>query len=135
MTFGVACGIMRLMNTTTNTNREEKSRTRNVLNSVCKEWVKTFVHNNMVCFFGSETIGSEVAAKIVKDVMSYIGQFSDYSNTRRITEQAAFAGLQKRILRSIGIHVDDEEIMKGAQTVVDRLEENREARKSQQQAD
>ena len=123
------------MNTTTNTNREEKSRTRNVLNSVCKEWVKTFVHNNMVCFFGSETIGSEVAAKIVKDVMSYIGQFSDYSNTRRITEQAAFAGLQKRILRSIGIHVDDEEIMKGAQTVVDRLEENREARKSQQQAD
>ena len=126
---------MRLMNTTTNTNREEKSRTRNVLNSVCKEWVKTFVHNNMVCFFGSETIGSEVAAKIVKDVMSYIGQFSDYSNTRRITEQAAFAGLQKRILRSIGIHVDDEEIMKGAQTVVDRLEENREARKSQQQAD
>lgn len=126
---------MRLMNTTTNTNSEEKSRTRNVLNSVCKEWVKTFVHNNMVCFFGSETIGSEVAAKIVKDVMSYIGQFSDYSNTRRITEQAAFAGLQKRILRSIGIHVDDEEIMKGAQTVVDRLEENREARKSQQQAD
>lgn len=125
---------MRLMNTTTNTNSEEKSRTRNVLNSVCKEWVKTFVHNNMVCFFGSETIGSEVAAKIVKDVMSYIGQFSDYSNTHRITEQAAFAGLQKRILRSIGIHVDDEEIMKGAQTVVDRLEENREARKSQQQA-
>ena len=135
MTLGVACGIMRLMNTTTNTKSEEKSRTRNVLNSVCKEWVKTLVHNNMVCFFGSETIGSEVAEKSVKDVMSYIGQCSDYSNARRITEQAAFAGLQKRILRSIGIHVDDEEIMKGAQTVVDRLEENREARKSQQQAD
>lgn len=118
----------------TNNTTEEKSRTRNVLNAACKEWVKTFVHNNMVCFFGSETIGSEVAAKIVKDVMANIGQFSDYSNTRRITEQAAFAGLQKRILRSIGIHADDEEIMKGAQVVIDRLEANREARKSQQQA-
>lgn len=117
---------------TTNTTGEEKSRTRNVLNSACKEWVKTFVHNNMVCFFGSESIGSEVAAKIVKDVMANIGQFSDYSNTRRITEQAAFAGLQKRILRSLGVHVEDEEIMKGAQTVVDRLEANREARQSQQ---
>lgn len=117
---------------TTNTTGEEKSRTRNVLNSACKEWVKTFVHNNMVCFFGSESIGSEVAAKIVKDVMANIGQFSDYSNTRRITEQAAFAGLQKRILRSLGVHVEDEEIMKGAQTVVDRLEENREVRQSQQ---
>ena len=118
----------------TNNTTEEKSRTRNVLNAASKEWVKTFVHNNMVCFFGSETIGSEVAAKIVKDVMANIGQFSDYSNTRRITEQAAFAGLQKRILRSIGIHADDEEIMKGAQVVIDRLEANREARKSQQQA-
>jgi len=116
----------------TNNTTEEKSRTRNVLNSVCKEWVKTFVHNNMVCFFGSETIGSEVAAKIVKDVMANIGQFSDYANTRRITEQAAFAGLQKRILRSIGVHVDDDEIMKGAETVVERLEANREARKSEQ---
>lgn len=134
MTFGVACGILRLMNTTTDTTTE-KTRTRNVLNSACKEWVKTFVHNNMVCFFGSETIGTEVAAKIVKDVMANIGQLSDYGNTRRITEQAAFAGLQKRILRSLGVHVDDEEIMKGAQTVIDRLEANREARKSQQQAD
>ncbi len=121
------------MNTTNTT--EDKPRTRNVLNSVCKDWVKTFVHNNMVCFFGSESIGSEVAAKIVKDVMANIGQFSDYSNTHRITEQAAFAGLQKRILRSIGIHADDEEIMKGAQVVVDRLEARCEARKSQQQAD
>ena len=116
----------------TNNATEEKSRTRNVLNSVCKEWVKTFVHNNMVCFFGSESIGSEVAAKIVKDVMANIGQFSDYANTHRITEQAAFAGLQKRILRSIGVHVDDDEIMKGAQTVVERLEANRETRKSEQ---
>ena len=119
----------------TNTTSEEKSRTRNVLNSACKEWVKTFVHNNMVCYFGSETIGSEVAAKIVKDVMANIGQFSDYSNTHRITEQAAFAGLQKRLLRSLGVHVEDDEILKGAQTVVDRLDANNEARKSQQQAD
>lgn len=113
------------MSTTTDTNTE-KARTRNVLNAACKEWVKTFVHNNMVCYFGSETIGSEVAAKIVKDVMANIGQFSDYSNTHRITEQAAFAGLQKRLLRSIGVHVDDEEILKGAQTVIDRMDAERE---------
>ena len=86
----------------------------------------------MTHFFGSERIGEEVSLKIVKDVMANVGQFSDYSNTHRITELAAVAGLQKRILRSIGIHVDDDEILRGAQNVIDRLEETGATQSSQQ---
>lgn len=131
MTFAGARAIMRPMNTT-NTNTEEKSRTRNVLSAECKDWVKSFVKRQMTHFFGSERIGEEVSLKIVKDVMANVGQFSDYSNTHRITELAAVAGLQKRILRSIGIHVDDDEILRGAQNVIDRLEETGATQSSQQ---
>jgi len=131
LTFAGARAIMRPMNTT-NTNTEEKSRTRNVLSAECKDWVKSFVKRQMTHFFGSERIGEEVSLKIVKDVMANVGQFSDYSNTHRITELAAVAGLQKRILRSIGIHVDDDEILRGAQNVIDRLEETGATQSSQQ---
>lgn len=122
---------MRPMNTT-NTNTDEKSRTRNVLSAECKDWVKSFVKRQITHFFGSERIGEEVSLKIVKDVMANVGQFSDYSNTHRITELAAVAGLQKRILRSIGIHVDDDEILRGAQKVIDRLEETSATQSSEQ---
>ncbi len=106
------------MNDTT----ENKIRTRNVLSSECKEWIATFVKRQMTYFFGSEKIGEEVSFKIIKDVMANVGQFSDYNNTHQITEKAAIAGLQKRILRSIGIHVSDDEILNGAQRVIDRME-------------
>lgn len=129
--FG-ACVILSPMNDTTPTDGTptetgDKTRTRNVLSSECKEWVKTFVRKQMTFFFGSERISEEVSAKIIKDVIANVGAFSDYSNTHRITELAAVAGLQKRILRSIGVHVDDSEILAGARVVLDRADDRNES--------
>lgn len=99
----------------------DTTRTRNVLSADHKKEVYLFVKEQTSFIFGSEKIGEEVAQKIVKDVLANVGKFSRYSETHNVSVPDMIAGFQKRILRSIGVHVEDDEIMKGAVAVYERV--------------
>lgn len=98
----------------------DTTRTRNVLSADHKQQVYLFVKDQTSFIFGSETIGEYVTQKIAKDVLANVGKFSRYSETHSISTVDMIAGFQKRLLRSIGVHVEDEDIVKGANAVYER---------------
>ena len=98
----------------------DTTRTRNVLSAEHKKQVYLFVKDQTSFIFGSEKIGEEVTQKIAKDVLANVGKFSKYSETHNISTVDMIAGFQKRLLRSIGVHIEDEDIVKGANAVWER---------------
>lgn len=120
MTCRASDGIIPGMNSTPDTQDTTKTRTRNVLSVEDKNKISEFVKTQMGFFFGSSVIGNAVSDKIVKDVAANVGSFSNYSKTHNIELRDMIAGLQKRILRSIGVHVEDNDILDGADVLVER---------------